>query len=313
MYDDKKTVTIEGTVTKYEWANPHVYIYVGQPTSSGQTIEWEIEASPPSILRRLGWSQETLHVGDVITVIGRPARDAKKRSLLPNSIKHGDALLFERKTELTQLASAGDAPSPSTKELDLGGVWVTLLSLDVEKKLDEKKMSLTPKGAAALKRFDEKKMHPGAECVAFSAPFFMITPDLKRISRGDGVVLIDGAFDAAQRIVHLDVSTHEDAPASIQGHSIGRWEGKSLIIDTTRFTDHPLGNAYGVPSGVRKQLLERLTPDEDGKGLTYHFKVTDPEFLAAPIEGDVRWVFRPDLEYIAETCNPQNARRFMGH
>jgi uncharacterized protein DUF6152 len=313
MYDDKQTITVEGTVSKFEWSNPHVYIYLKQMTTGGQAIEWEIEASPPSILGRLGWSRDTLHVGDTITVVGKPARDAGKKSLLPNEIKRGNTMLFDRKGELARLATVDAAPSALTTDAGLDGIWVTLLALKVEEQLDPEKLSLTAEGAAALKRFNEKKMHPGANCVPNPAPVFMITPDLKQITQGDGVILIDGEFDGAQRTIHMNVSTHDGAPASIQGHSIGRWEGKSLVIDTTGFAYYALGNGYGVPSGLKKHLVERLTPGADGASLTYHFEFTDPEFLAAPVGGDVQWVFRPNLKYAPLKCDPENARRFTGH
>jgi len=309
MYDDKKTITVEGAVTKFEWSNPHVYIYVKQLTSSGDTVEWELEASPPSILRRLGWSQDTLQRGDTITVTGSPARDAGRKSILPVLIKRGDTTLFDRKADVTRLASAGAAPSNATPDADLAGVWVTLLAPKLEEQLEPDKLSLTTEGKAAVKHFDEKKMHPGAACVPYPAPVFMITPDLKRITNNGNVILVDGEFDGAQRTIHMDVSTHEGAGPSIQGHSIGRWEGKSLVIDTALFAHHAMGNSYGLPSGTKKHLVERLTPD--GKGaLAYHFVLTDPEYLAAPVEGDVQWVFRPNLTYAPPKCDLDNAKRF---
>ncbi|HEY2463847.1 MAG TPA: DUF6152 family protein [Steroidobacteraceae bacterium] len=312
MYDDKQTLSIEGAVTKFEWSNPHVYIYLKQATAAGPAIEWELEASPPSILRRLGWSQDTLHAGDTITVTGHPARDAARKSLLPTLIKKGDTTLFDRKGELARLESAGAAPAGSVGGLELDGVWVTLLALKIEEQLDPEKLSLTAKGKTAFKHFDEKKNHPGANCVPFPAPFFMSTPDLKRITKGDGVILIDGEFDGAQRIIHMNAATHDGASDSVQGHSVGRWEDKSLVIDTTHFTGNAMGNAYGLPSGPRKHLLERLTPD--GKGaLTYHFELSDPEFLAAPVVGDVQWVYRPNLAYAPLKCDLENARRYATH
>ncbi len=56
MYDIGKRITIEGTVTRYDWANPHVYIYVEQTAPDGRAIEWEIETFPPATMRRHGWS-----------------------------------------------------------------------------------------------------------------------------------------------------------------------------------------------------------------------------------------------------------------
>jgi hypothetical protein len=312
MYDDKQTVTIEGAVTKFEWSNPHVYVYLKQLTASGQAVEWELEASPPSILRRVGWSQDTLHAGDAITVTGHPARDPGRKSLIPTLIKKGDTTLFDRKAQLARLTSADATPSGSVGGVELDGIWVTLLAIKIVEQMDPEKLSMTARGKAALKRFDEKKMHPGANCVPYPAPVFMITPDLKRISKGDGVILIDGEFDGAQRTIHMDSSTHEGAPVSVQGHSVGRWEGESLVIDTTHFADNAMGNAYGLPSGAGKHLVERLTPD--GKGaLSYHFEMSDPEFLTAPVAGDVQWVFRPNLTYAPLKCDLENARRFATH
>jgi predicted aspartyl protease len=306
MYEEKRTITITGAVVKYEWSNPHVYIFVDQSSGSGSKVEWEIEGSPPSILRRLGWSRDTLRVGDVITVTGKPARDPAKKALLPATIARGTTMLFDRSHAESLLSEAGGAAAPLGKGLD--GVWVTLLSQQVEE--DPEKLPLTAQGTAASKRFDERKMHPGVNCVPFPAPIFMYTPDLKRIASKGTVILIDGEFDGAERTVHMDVANHEGAPDSLQGHSIGRWEGKSLVIDTTHFAPHLLGNAYGLPSGPHKHLVERLTPNPDGRSLTYHYELTDSDFLARSVSADVQWVFRPDAKYAPETCNRENARRF---
>jgi hypothetical protein len=312
MFDDKKVITIEGTVAKFEWANPHVYIYLQQMTSSGKTVEWEIEASPPSILRRLGWSQDTLNVGDKISVTGNPAKDASWTKLHMSLIRRGDTTLFDRKAEVARLSTADAGAANLATDSGLNGIWVTLLAPKLEEQLDPDNLKLTPKGAAAAKHFNENKMHPGASCVPNPAPVLMITPDLKRIMAGEDVILIDGEFDAAQRTIYMNVSTHDGATASIQGHSIGRWEGKSLLIDTARFADYALGNGYGLPSGARKHLVERLTPAADGASLTYHFELTDPEFLAAPVTGEVQWVYRPNQPYEPLKCDLENARRFTG-
>jgi hypothetical protein len=312
MYDDKKTITVVGTVRKFEWSNPHVYIYLLQANESGQSIEWEVECSPPSILGRLGWTAGSLHPGDVVTVTGRPSRDATRKAVLPNLVKRGEVVLFERKGELAQLANLGAPPPVGIKAMGLDGVWATQLSLKLEKALDGDNIALTAKGKAAYKHFDEKTMHPGTECVPTPAPFLMITPDLKRVTRGDGVILIDGEFDNARRTIHMDASSHEGAAVSIQGHSIGHWQDGSLLIDTTLFAPHAMGNGYGVPSGAKKHMTERLTPDAGGTTVMYHFEVTDPEFLAHPLQGDILWKYRPNLVYAPPKCDPQNARRSFG-
>jgi hypothetical protein len=302
MFEEHKTVTIEGSVSRYEWSNPHVYIYVMQTVRGAPPVEWEVEGSPPSILRRLGWSQDTLHVGDAVQISGKPAR-----------VKRGDTTLFDRKAELGQLTHVEPATQAPAAGPTLEGVWVTLLDVQLEDKLDPQHLSLTKEGSKAFKRFDEKKMHPGARCEPNPAPVLMLTPDLKRITKGAGVLYIDGEFDGARRTIFMEQATHAGAQPSLQGHSIGHWNGASLSIDTVQFAPYALGDGYGLPSGSMKHLVESLTPTADGSGLTYRFEMTDPQFLAAAVSGEVHWAFRPSMKYAPEKCDLANARRYVQH
>ena len=72
-----------------------------------------------------------------------------------------------------------------------------------------------------------------------------------------------------------------------------------------------MGNGSGVPSGSQKHLIERLTINADGKSLSYHFELSDPEYLASPFTGDTDWTFSPDVEFITDECNLESARRFV--
>ena len=98
---------------------------------------------------------------------------------------------------------------------------------------------------------------------------------------------------------------------SVQGHSVGRWDGATLVVETTDFAPHAAGLGFTLPSSPNKRLIERLTLDADGKGLAYAFELADPEMLTAPITGGGRWIYRPDVEFAPLACNLQNARRFM--
>ena len=75
-YDEKKPVTLKGTVTKVEWMNPHVYYYIDVKDSSGKVQNWAVEGAPPNVLYRRGWKKDSLKVGDVVTVEGFLPRQA---------------------------------------------------------------------------------------------------------------------------------------------------------------------------------------------------------------------------------------------
>ncbi len=71
---DEKLVKVTGVVKEFHFSNPHGVITLVVPQGNGTTI-WRAETNSPSILRRRGWTPESLHVGDKITIEGWPARD----------------------------------------------------------------------------------------------------------------------------------------------------------------------------------------------------------------------------------------------
>jgi Family of unknown function (DUF6152) len=75
-YDEKKPITLKGTVTKVEWMNPHIYYYIDVKDNNGKVVNWAVEGAPPNVLYRRGWKKDSLKVGDVVTVEGFLPRQA---------------------------------------------------------------------------------------------------------------------------------------------------------------------------------------------------------------------------------------------
>jgi len=76
QYDAAKTITLTGKVTKVEWTNPHIFIYIDVPNeATGQAVNWALEMGGPNALLRLGWKRDSLKTDDLITVEGSLARD----------------------------------------------------------------------------------------------------------------------------------------------------------------------------------------------------------------------------------------------
>jgi hypothetical protein len=85
----------------------------------------------------------------------------------------------------------------------------------------------------------------------------MLFTDLKNIEIDGATVVLRSAVNVGEeRIVHLDQTTHTGAAFTNDGHSIGRWDNGTLVVDTRNFSDHPFGNRGGVPSGAEKHLVE---------------------------------------------------------
>jgi hypothetical protein len=299
-------------VTKYEFRNPHVYVYVDAKNGDGEIVSWRIEAGPLGILRRLGWDRNTLAAGDNISVIGNPARNPEKHAAFLKSGQVNDIDLPPFRGEESRKTLTTYKATTKGKADSLNGTWVTLLNLANFALVEEpEKLPMTPKGSAALESFDENTMHTGLDCIPFTAPVLMLVPDTKSIRISDDFISIRADFDNAERLIRMTEISHDSDEATVQGSSVGRWEDKTLVIETNRFADHRMGNSFGLPSGSQKHLAESLELNPDGKSLTYRFELNDPEFLTEPISGEVQWAYRPDVEYLGLECDPENSRRFL--
>lgn len=85
-YDTTRSVTVKGTVTSFEWTNPHSYIYVDAKDANGTITKWSAEMGGLPMLSRHGWRRDTIKPGDEITLIGKPSRDGKPAMLLDKGV-----------------------------------------------------------------------------------------------------------------------------------------------------------------------------------------------------------------------------------
>jgi uncharacterized protein DUF6152 len=74
-YDMTKTITVRGTVSKFDWSNPHVVVYVDAKNESGEMQHWTIEFASPVHMVRAGWSKSSMKTGDDITIDTHPSRN----------------------------------------------------------------------------------------------------------------------------------------------------------------------------------------------------------------------------------------------
>jgi hypothetical protein len=82
MFDQTREVTLTGSVTVFEWTNPHAYIEIDVPGEKGTVRHWSVEMGSPSILMQSGWKFRDLKHGDKVTVRISPLRDGKAGGLL---------------------------------------------------------------------------------------------------------------------------------------------------------------------------------------------------------------------------------------
>ena len=92
MFDQRKIMTLEGTVTEFQWTNPHAFVEM-DVTAGGATTHWSIELNSPNNLKRQGWLRTSLKPGDKVTVRLNPLRDGKPGGLFLDVVLPGGKVL----------------------------------------------------------------------------------------------------------------------------------------------------------------------------------------------------------------------------
>jgi hypothetical protein len=93
-YDINKIVTMEGTVTEFQWRNPHVYVMYDVKDAQGKVVNWGAETHSPIVCENQdGWTKSTLKPGDKITITVFPSKIGTARGLLAKIVLNGKVII----------------------------------------------------------------------------------------------------------------------------------------------------------------------------------------------------------------------------
>jgi hypothetical protein len=298
-------VTLEGTLTKVDWANPHIYLTLDTAGTNGQRVLQQVEAVSISLAQATGLTREVLTLGSSVVVNAFPNRRGNG-TVLGVDITTSDGSLYPLRG-----GRSSRPPTATVPATGLAGNWVPQPSATLLMNI-VRGWPLSDKARTAVAEITSGRSQVTVGCTPIPLPMVAMLAMLRTIEvRDDRVVMkIDSDGNDAARTIYLDLVEHPtNVEPSLFGHSIGRWEGATLMIDTVAFTPHRLGIGFGVPSGIGKHLIERLTLTADRLQLRYELTVEDPEYLTAPATYTAMWDHRPDLRP-GPSCDPANAERF---
>ena len=80
-YDMDKVITLTGTVTSFDWSNPHCLVRIAVKDDKGEMKDWIVELGAPTIMRRNGWTKESMKPGDAVVAETHPARNGASTGL----------------------------------------------------------------------------------------------------------------------------------------------------------------------------------------------------------------------------------------
>jgi uncharacterized protein involved in outer membrane biogenesis len=86
-YDSAKVIKGTGVVSKVEWTNPHMHVYIDVTDASGKVINYNLELTSPNAIQRLGWNKNDLLAGEKVTFTGHAGRVVESRGALDSLVK----------------------------------------------------------------------------------------------------------------------------------------------------------------------------------------------------------------------------------
>ena len=99
LYDMTKTTTLKGTITKFEWGNPHNQIYFDVTDDKGVVSHWNAETEPPAVMSESGWTRKALSPGDQVTVYLNAAKNGATVGILQKIVLADGKELVARKPQ----------------------------------------------------------------------------------------------------------------------------------------------------------------------------------------------------------------------
>jgi hypothetical protein len=305
MFDTTQEILIEGTVARFDWVNPHMYLIVETKGPDGKPAL--VEGEGLGITQALvdGLDREALKPGTPVVVRANPNRGGWGKQVRIQDVTTQDGVIhpFYAANRRTRVLTPAES---------LEGHWAPPRAALGAAFGAMARWPVTPAGRAA-----QAELAADGICTTEPTPVLSILDELRTIDIGENEIVLrfDNTGDHVDRVVHMGIEHPANVQPSLHGHSVGRWEGETLVIDTIGFEPNLSGIALNVPAGPGKHTVERLTLTEDRLRIRYEVNVEDPMYLAGPATLTQQWDHRPDLEFSQNTgaCDPEVADRYKDH
>lgn len=307
---------VDGVVTEIKWENPHIKFLMKAPDASGKEAVWDMETLSMAGVSRWGITAGMIKVGDHVRMAGNPSRKGLnnmfiRNILLPNGeeiVLGGKPRWSDRAVRASEIVNATDGDG-SHPELGIFRVWSTgagtamIFPENIDHNFDFGKYPLTASAKQAVESFSYEADDPTNGCVPKGMPLIMEEPYPVEFShQGNDILLSLEEYDT-KRLIHMAAgATDAQAAASRLGYSVGRWDGRDLVVTTTKI-DSGAFDSVGIPLSTKARIVERFSPSEDGSRLDYSMTVTDAATFTRPVDLGKHWIWVPDVRLQRFACH----------
>jgi hypothetical protein len=309
-FDIKKPISISGKVIEFEARNPHSYLHIQAIDENGKSQEYICESHGFTQLSRNGITPEMLKRGTVLRIEGSLSRNNAHRCFFTNVYLPDGRMLNVNGTAGAQQV----ARTQGKARTDITGTWLLAPMPGRSTSAPQPMMEfLTSAGKAAVAKYNPFKDDPAFRCdpVAVRRVWGAPGTPLSITRQGDRVILRHEWMDV-QRIIYLNQREHpKGGKRTSLGHSIGHFEGDTLVIETGNYSAGVLNQYVEQPGQPTRGLLhskaltsiERLHLDSARQRLIVEVTLKDPEFFTRDFDP---WVveFEPsDLKLEPFNCS----------
>jgi hypothetical protein len=320
------TITVEGVVEKVKFSNPHVIIYFDVTDEKGEVTSWVTEGSAATLLRRQGWDKNTVEKGDSIRVTGNSTRNGSPMvstgTLVFIDPSSGEVIgvpgensgeqeavvtstpmqLADGKPNLT--GAWGHNPSGGRRGPGGGGAGGEGRGGPGGPESRLVGPAFNEVGAALQAKWDPKD-DPQVQC---KAPGLVrqaaFTPHPFKIEQYDDHVVISYEEYGSVRTIYFDDRDLKGGEHSNLGQSIARYEGQTLVVESTNLLANPT-NPGGMYLSDQTTMVETYSRKEDVNGQSIIFLesvITDPGYLTEPWTITREKFFTGGYEFIEVDC-----------
>ncbi len=191
---------------------------------------------------------------------------------------------------------------------DLTGVWSIVSNHSTLKTVDGKTPPLTAAAGALYEQHlasaakGDRAFDGEVSCLPPGLPRLMLAKEPFEILQRDKAVYFVHQLNRLPRRAYLNEKLPEDVDPLYLGFSVARWDGDTLVIDSTAFRDGTLLDDSGLPHSEDLRLTERYRLDKDGKTLHAVFRIEDPKTFTRPWEARADYKKLPGFEIPEEVC-----------
>jgi uncharacterized protein DUF6152 len=274
-YDDSKQVTIDGTVSEFQFINPHSFVYL-RVVADGKEAIWHCEMASRSVLARNGLTQQTFAEGKHVIITGSQARQ-NPTGCAVREAHFDDGSVLRSSTLFDATPATTAVPAAQSESID--GVWAM-------KRFTVSRYAgvLTEEGERLRAAFDPIKDDPAIYCDAGSPVRLWVNVNEPfEIKREAGAIVVDHQLFDTRRVIHLnEKAPPPGTPPSTMGYSTGRFDGNALVVETTNFAAATLEPRFGVMHSAQLKLTERLEVNAQTHELEITWTIDDPIVFKAP-------------------------------